>query len=268
MAMATIIYYFTGTGNSLAVAKAVAERVPETSLVGIPRCMFAGEKVHVPKDANVGIVYPLYCGGLPNIVVRFFGLLDLSQAGYVFSIVTEGGKMGSPTKQIGRLCEASGHALNAAWWVQMPDNYIPLSAPPEKSVQKTLREDAVRKVSLAAEAVNHRTDRMVSMSIPGKIMTAAAYGMFMRRIPEFDRKFTINPVCNGCMTCVEVCPVNNIRALEKGKKEWLHHCEGCLACLQFCPVEAISCGGKTENRPRYHHANATARDMMEQKGLR
>ena len=53
------------------------------------------------------------------------------------------------------------------------------------------------------------------------------------------------------MLCVDVCPVNNSRILPKGKKEWLNHCEGCLG-LQFCPVEAISCGGKTDERPRYH----------------
>ena len=51
--MKTILYYFTGTGNSLAVARAITER-------------------------------------LPGIVVRFFDILDLTGAGYFFSVVTEG----------------------------------------------------------------------------------------------------------------------------------------------------------------------------------
>ena len=130
--MKTILYYFTGTGNSLAVARAIAERLPETELVPIPMLLLKGETVRVPKDTNIGIVYPLYAMGLPNIVIRFFGILDLSDAGYVFSVVTEGGKYGSPTKQIAALAKQSGHDLDAAWWIQMPDNYIPLSAPPAK----------------------------------------------------------------------------------------------------------------------------------------
>ena len=235
--MKTILYYFTGTGNSLAVAKAISSRLPETELVPIPKLMLAGERITVPADANVGIVYPLYAMGLPKIVVNFFALLDLSPAGYVFSVVTEGGKSGSPTKQISALCEKSGHMLNAAWWIQMPDNYIPLSAPPEKSVEKTIRENALRKVAVIVEDIKNRQ---------GSLAGFTAIGSFM--------------------ICVRICPVNNIRPLPHGKKEWLHTCEGCLACLQFCPVEALSCGGKTANRPRYHHANATVEDMLEQKG--
>ena len=33
--MKTILYYFTGTGNSLAVARAIAERLPETELSAV-----------------------------------------------------------------------------------------------------------------------------------------------------------------------------------------------------------------------------------------
>ena len=263
--MKTILYYFTGTGNSLAVAKAISTRLPDTELVPIPKLMLAGGRIIVPADANVGIVYPLYAMGLPKIVVNFFALLDLSPAGYVFSVVTEGGKSGSPTKQISALCEKSGHILNAAWWIQMPDNYIPLSAPPEKSVEKTIRENALRKVAVIVEDVKNRQSSFAGFTVIGNVMKLM-YGPFIKNIHNFDKKFVVSPSCNGCLICVRICPVNNIRPLPHGKKEWLHTCEGCLACLQFCPVEALSCGGKTANRPRYHHANATVEDMLAQKG--
>ncbi|HJJ50526.1 MAG TPA: EFR1 family ferrodoxin [Methanocorpusculum sp.] len=263
--MKTILYYFTGTGNSLAVAKAISTRLPETELAPIPKCMLIGEKITVRDDANVGIVYPLYAMGLPKIVVNFFALLDLSHAGYVFSVVTEGGKSGSPTKQISALCEKSGHKLNAAWWIQMPDNYIPLNSPPEKSIEKTIRENALRKVAVIVEDVKERRGSTVGFTAVGSILRVM-YAPFIGNIHNFDKKFVVSSACNGCLICAKICPVNNIRPLPHGKKEWLHTCEGCLACLQFCPVEAISCGGKTDNRPRYHHANATVADMLEQKG--
>ncbi len=264
--MKTILYYFTGTGNSLAVAKAIADRLPDTELSPIPMHLLNGEKVHAPADANIGIVYPLYAMGLPKIVVRFFGILDLSEAGYVFSVVTEGGTYGSPTNQIAALTKQSGHDLNAAWWIQMPNNYIPLSGPPAKDTQKIIREDALRKVAVLVEAVNKRSPRYIDFNLTGKLLRMILYKGFIGRISEFDKKFVVSTNCNGCQICVSVCPVNNIRALPKGQKEWLHHCEGCLACLQFCPVEAISRGGKTDDRPRYHHPNVTIADMLAQKG--
>ena len=264
--MKTILYYFTGTGNSLAVSRAIADRLPDTELVPIPMLLLGGEKVHAQKDANIGIISPLYAMGLPGIVVRFFGILDLSDAGYVFSVVTEGGTYGSPTSQIAALAKQSGHDLNAAWWIRMPDNYIPLSAPPAKPEQKTIREDALRKVVVLTEAVRERCPRQIDLTTTGKLLRLVMYKPFMKNIPAFGKKFVVSSNCNGCMLCVDICPVNNIRVLPKGKKEWLDHCEGCLACLQFCPVEAISCGGKTDERPRYHHPNVTAADMRAQKG--
>ncbi len=263
--MKTILYYFTGTGNSLAVARALAARLPDTELSPIPMHLLKGEKVQVPPDANAGIIFPLYAMGLPNLVVSFFKILDLSKAGYVFSIVTEGGTSGFPAGQFRDLAESAGHELDAAWWIQMPDNYIPLSAPPAKDRQKNIREDALRKVAVIADAVKERRSRPMDLTLSGKILRMILYKGFIRRISAFDKKFVVSTNCNGCMVCVSVCPVNNIRELPKGKKEWLHHCEGCLACLQFCPVEAISCGGKSEDRPRYHHPNVTVADMIVQK---
>ena len=266
IAMKTILYYFTGTGNSLAVARAIAGRLPDTELVPIPMLLLKGDKVRVPDDANIGIVYPLYAMGLPGIVVRFFDLLDLTGAGYVFSVVTEGGTYGSPTGQIAALATKSGHDLDAAWWIQMPDNYIPLSAPPAKSEQKIIRENALRKVAVLTEAVSERRPRHIDLTTTGKLLRMVMYKPFMKKIPAFGKKFIVSSNCNGCMICADVCPVNNIETLPKGKKQWLNHCEGCLACLQFCPVCAISCGGKTDDRPRYHHPNVTAADMKAQKG--
>jgi len=265
LTMKTLLYYFTGTGNSLAVAKAISTRLPDTELAPIPKLMLAGEKITVPADVNIGLVYPLYGMGLPNIVAKFFTLLDLTHAEYVFSVVTEGGKSGSPTKQISALCEKSGHKLDASWWIQMPDNYIPLSDPPTKPVEKIIRENAVRKVSVIVEEIKKHRHVLSGFSFTGTLMRVI-YGPFISRIHNFDKKFIVNPSCNGCLICVQVCPVNNIRGLPHGKKEWLHKCEGCLACLQFCPVQAISCGRKTINRSRYHHANATIADMIKQKG--
>ena len=56
------IYNFTGTGNSLWVAKKIAEATG-ASLVSIPSII---EEKREYKDDVIGFVYPQYAIGLPN----------------------------------------------------------------------------------------------------------------------------------------------------------------------------------------------------------
>lgn len=46
--------------------------------------------------------------------------------------------------------------------------------------------------------------------------------------------------CVGCRQCVEVCPGNLIKVIEK--KAFIKHiedCWGCTSCIKTCPVNAI-----------------------------
>jgi len=67
----TTIYYFSGTGNSYAVARDIAQRI-KAKLESIPNVMSAG-KIHVDYDC-IGIVFPSYIAaisGVPQIIERF-----------------------------------------------------------------------------------------------------------------------------------------------------------------------------------------------------
>ncbi|HJJ48789.1 MAG TPA: EFR1 family ferrodoxin [Methanocorpusculum sp.] len=265
--MKTILYYFTGTGNSLSTAKLLAKSLPDTELLPVAGLLSAGKKITVPTGCTAGFVFPMYCGGMPNIMKRFFEAADLSKADYVFSVINPGSSaQGSPVKHIAEYCEAAGHTLNGSWWVQMPDNYIPLANPPEKAGQEKMFAAAEEKIAVISDAVLKKETVLEPWTFLGKLMFAAAYKTFSRKLTVFDKKFRVSPHCCGCQTCVKVCPVNNITF--EAIPVWHHHCEGCLACLQFCPKGAISCGGKTEERIRYHHPAANVSDMIAQKQVK
>jgi flavodoxin len=122
--MKTIIYYFTGTGNSLAGAKKVAETLGDTELV--PIAAFRNTAGAITPDAErIGIVCPVYFSGLPAMVAAFAERLDPAPAGYVFSIVTHGGGGGSAAlRQLdGILGKRAGRGLDAGFAVSMPGNY-------------------------------------------------------------------------------------------------------------------------------------------------
>ena len=65
------IYYFSGTGNSLVVARDIAEKT-NGKLIPIPSVM---DKERITTDADViGIVFPVYHAifdGMPLIIGRF-----------------------------------------------------------------------------------------------------------------------------------------------------------------------------------------------------
>ena len=54
--MSTEIYYFSGTGNSLHVAKELQRRIPETSLVPVVR-LLDEESIETHAE-TVGFVFP------------------------------------------------------------------------------------------------------------------------------------------------------------------------------------------------------------------
>ena len=264
--MKTTLYYFTGTGNSLGAARTLQKNLDNCELKPIAGLCLADKKISAEKDENIGFVYPMYCAGVPNIVVRFFNLINLKSAGYVFSVITCGSPVqGSPVKPVSALCEKAGHTLSSSWFVQMPDNYIPMSDGPSENEQKKIFDAAEKKLASIAESISARENVLDKYTLVGKLMYLAAYKPFMKKIPSIDKKFTRNSHCVSCMTCVKICPVNNITADEGKNLQWQHHCEACLACLQFCPQEAISYEGKSESRRHYHNPSVGIADMIEQK---
>lgn len=75
-------------------------------------------------------------------------------------------------------------------------------------------------------------------------------------------KFKASDACTACGQCVRICPRGNI-TLKDGKPSFGSNCIGCLSCLQYCPTQAISMGGVTEKRERYHNVNVTAEDLCQ-----
>ncbi|MDO9033822.1 MAG: EFR1 family ferrodoxin, partial [Methanoregula sp.] len=139
--MKTIIYYFTGTGNSLAAARAICASLGDCELVPIPTLAGSPSGI-VPTADRVGIVCPVYDFGLPSIVAEFAERLDISATGYCFAVLTMGGMGGSALHQLDSIVRKhGGRQLDASFTVRMPGNFVPLYDPP----QGKKREDILAK---------------------------------------------------------------------------------------------------------------------------
>ena len=115
-----IIFYFSGTGNSLKSAKDIAAQIGDCDLVLMnkPYALYG-------KYERIGFVYPVYCVGLPAAVERFIEALNISEnkQSYFFSVCTFGGMSGGLAR-IDELLQAGGAKLSYGAGIKCFANYI------------------------------------------------------------------------------------------------------------------------------------------------
>ena len=212
--MNSVIYYFTGTGNSLKVAKDIAARLENTTLIKI--CKDNIILSEVTKFKKVGIIFPVYYYGLPVMVKKFVENLVISSNSYVYTVATCGGSVGVAVKQLQKILDSKGTLLSSAFTVVMPDNYQVMYGPPSDEKQQRL-------FKLEGEKVQHITDIIKKLekapfeeknSFSAKLLGGMLAGNFKPR--EKDKNFWSDESCNGCGTCAKVCPANNIEIKQKG----------------------------------------------------
>lgn len=258
--MSTTIYYFSGTGNSLAVAKDLAAELGDSRIVPIPKAL-KNDQVE-PAEA-VGIVYPVYMFGLPLILVEFLNRLKVNKGAYVFSVATMGGLPGRAHALSRRILKKRCIELAAGFSVAMPGNYTPLygAIPPERQQERF--EKAKLRVKEIAAFVRGRRQSTFEESpfLLNFLLYALLYRGGTARIPLAGKNYWLTDSCTRCGLCAMVCPVGNITLVE-GRPSWLDHCQQCMACLQWCPAEAIQYGKSTLGRRRYRHPAVNEKDFI------
>ncbi|HWS22068.1 MAG TPA: EFR1 family ferrodoxin [Methanoregula sp.] len=259
--MKTTIYYFTGTGNSLAAAKKIAAVLGDCDLVPIASLQSTTADI-TPAADRVGIVNPVYFAGLPVMVAEFARRLNLSKAKYVFSLVTFGGSGAAPALQQldSILKKRREQGLDAGFMVKMPGNYILMYGSPTGEKQERILTAADTQIAESAAAIIRNDILPLPSSLLSGILHSIAYPRFVSHVHEDDRKFSVNEKCTSCGICAAICPAGNIGMVD-GKPVWKHHCELCCGCIHLCPTEAIQAGSRTAARQRYHNPSVRIEDL-------
>ena len=239
-----MIFYFTGTGNSLAAAKKLL--VKGEQLIDMAQARREGTyRFSVPEGERVGFVYPEYCGSVGATVRDFAEHLQLEHAGYVYAVVTCGGKRSVSAGYFKRLLKKRGIPLHNAFFVRMPDNCVILLAPPSDAEKAALLDSVNGQILKIRQAIVHRE----SAPVPARISDGMMQKCYL--LMNRTKRFWVRDNCIHCGMCEKNCPSQAIR-MEDGKPVWVKpQCDLCTACINRCPVQAIEYGTKTTDRARY-----------------
>lgn len=220
------IFYFTATGNSLAVAKRIGGK-----LISIPQ-VIDSEDIHY-KDDVIGVIFPVYSLAPPKMVQLFLEKVKF-EADYTFAIGTYGNMSGACMRNVQKLAEKNGYRFDYANSLLMLDNFLPIfevGAEIEKLPKKKVEEMTEKIV----EDIHARKHRQAGASTGAKVLNSV-----MSLIPanrKGAQKYIVNEQCNQCGTCAKVCPTKNITVTMK--VVFGDHCASCYACLHLCPKNAI-----------------------------
>jgi ferredoxin len=257
----TILYYFSGTGNTLMLARLMAEELGYTEIINIASC---NESITTPKADIIGILYPVYACRLPRMMRDFVtNKLQISADTYVFSL-TNYASFGGPASlhQLKTILQGKDGKLHAAFGLDMPPNDFMLCGAESQEKQTKHFTTAAEGIKTIAQTIKQRPENyFYSKSRIPIFIAKLCYKFFFWYCSREFKKFYVNSNCTSCGTCVKICPTNNIKMVDK-RPVWGNNCEQCLACLQWCPTAAIHRKGIPETRTHYHNPTIKAQDLI------
>jgi len=255
--MKNVIYYFSGTGNSLRAAQVIAEALGDCEILHINRLSA------LPAGCErVGFTFPHYALGVPDLVRRRLEAMDISASrdAYFFAVETYGGFRGNCLAQVRDILQSKDTMLCYGASVLMPAN----------NVVNYDMKDNVAEVAAAAEETLRRVAGDIAVGTCNKIpRTRHIYNMiyrcFMATYPKKGLGFHADERCTGCGQCARLCPSGNI-SMKDSRPVFSADCEQCMACIQWCPQGAIQYKDETQTRKRYQHPQITLRDFISRQG--
>lgn len=252
-----IVFYFTGTGNCMYVARELSDNI-----VSIPQAMKKNQLEYEAEE--IGFVYPVYGMMPPNMVRKFVQTAKL-KADYFFAVATYGNKQGNAVNVWNDITKAAGYTFDYIATLLMVDNWLPMfdmneqkqidkNIPQNLAKIKTSLENREKYIEAVAEEDIERWNKRKEET------TGPFRGDGIHALAE--EWFTVTDACTTCGACTRLCPRNNFtmpgeKAVPKGE------CELCFACIQNCPRKAIIiASGEKNPKARYRHEAITAKDIM------
>lgn len=255
-----MIYYFTGSGNSLWIARTLAKELND-SVSNIANFQSAPLSC---GDNIIGFVFPTYMGDLPWLVKKLLLSAKLNPESYIFLVMdSNNGESGNAFASMDAALCSIGCQLSAGFNIQMPGNCL-VSSETENQERLAAAPEKVEEISRKIEHKCRNYQFQSRKAEKGFVENSYFYGMHSLKRLTLMKGFRVNNSCNGCGICASVCPTHNIQ-IKNGKAVHGNNCAACYACLHWCPKYATHLTvPMLKNRPQYHHPQISLKDMKQE----
>jgi Pyruvate/2-oxoacid:ferredoxin oxidoreductase delta subunit len=250
------IFYFSGTGNSLVLARKLA-----ADLGAEVKSIAAYLKNPVDIETDIlGIVTPVYCLDVPPVVAHFLQVLRLKNTPYIFAVANMGATAGETLGSMKKLLAGRGIKMQAGFIVPMPDCSIVFPSP-DKLKQEMLAKLPERLSTIVFDVKAKRENDASLSTCPVCGFVNKTGWVVMDNILSVKSRSVSNDKCVGCGICAQVCPANCI-TMKDSKPVFAAGCYSCFACAQWCPKSAISVGFLTPgSHSKYTNTEVTPADL-------
>lgn len=248
-----MVFYFTGTGNSLYIAKQI-----EKNPISIPQAIHRESQEFSAE--RIGIVAPVYGHEVPAMVKDFLRKA-VFHTDYFYMILTYGNRHGGAAELAKNLCDTCGIAVNYINIIMMVDNWLPGF---DMNEQKQLDKKIDENMAVILSDLNTRRNMISEVTDTDR----AAHHQFldgMRRMPEnvWQHLLRVTDGCIGCGICEKVCPSSSIHVLNGKAVHIPGNCQTCLACAHACPQKAIQLTIEEKNpNARYRNEHISLQEII------
>ena len=249
-----MIFYFTGTGNSLYIAKQI-----EANPISIPQ-MIHKENQEYFAD-SIGIVAPIYGHEVPQMVKEFLKKA-VFHTDYFYMILTYGNRHGGAAELAQKLCEECGIHVNYINVIVMVDNWLPsFDMNEQKAIDKHIPQQLAPILSDIREKKNFIS--------PVTDVDRAAHQQFLTGISKmpadaWQHLLRVTDACIGCGICEKVCPSASIHVVNGKAVHTSGNCQTCLACAHACPQKAIQLTIPEKNpNARYRNEHISLQEIID-----
>lgn len=281
--MSTVeIYYFSGTGNSLHVAKELQKRIPETNL--IPVLSLINKDIIETTAETVGFVFPIYCHTVPVFVKNVVKKLELKSTNYLFAVATTATTQCRAFPEIDQVLRKKNKRLDSYFVLKMPHNmpfYIDYNHLTAKEQITKMESEVRNRLETIGEIItgkekNRVNDPQFTRPIPRFLLPLMPLLIPINRyIVMKITVFYADPKCTGCGICEKVCLSNKIKIVNE-KPVWQKDvlCYQCQACINYCPVQSVQqrstwfMKSYSDKNGRRHDPEVTANDLAGQKSFK
>lgn len=247
-----MIFYFTGTGNSLYTAKYLDKKT-----ISIPQIIHMDPLIFTAEQ--IGIVCPIYGHEMPAMVKEFLHRATF-HTDYFYLVMTYGARHANAVELADKVLHATGKQADYITTLLIADNFLPVfdmneQMAMDKQVERHLAQikaDIQAKKRVRQEVT--QADREIHQGYLNRVHGATE---------TVWAKFQVTDECIGCGICMKVCPAGCIR-LENQKAVFIGiNCQACYACIHACSKLAIQLTIPEKNhKARYRNKHISLCELV------